>query len=57
MKVFSRSISSTAHRPPQSAGLCERRDAVRNQRLLPRLLRLALVKGQLLKKTGAGAQF
>lgn len=46
MKVFSPSISSTANRPPRSAGLCRKREAVRNRIRPPRPLRLPLVKGK-----------
>ncbi len=45
-KIFSHPVSSTANIPPRSAGLCRKREAVRNRIRLPRPLRPPLVKGK-----------
>ncbi len=45
-KNFPQGIVCTANRPPRSAGLCRKREAVRNQIRLPRPLRPLLVKGK-----------
>ena len=45
-KNFSQGIVCTANRPPRSAGLCRKREAVRNQIRPPRPLRPPLVKGK-----------